>query len=507
MTEAIDPKLRRRTVFALMLGTFLAAAEVTIVGTAMPTIAARLGGVEHYAWVYIVYMLASTATVPVYGKLSDVYGRKPVLFAGFGFFMLGSGLCGCAWSMGSLIAFRIIQGLGAGAIVPVTLTILGDLYEPEDRPRIQGWFSVIWGVSSVIGPLIGAILVQYLSWRAVFFVGIPFGMASVAILATTYKSIPVTQDRKLDWPGALLLISGCCVLLLGLLVNPQGLAESGFGFMGGQLPIIVMGAVLILTFVFWEIRTEDPLLPAVLFKNRVILLALCQSVTTGLVLFIMTTYIPFSIQGMRQSTPLLAGQILLTISIGWTTSSVVCGRTVRRYGIGAHIALFSVCLVSGSALLLGMSPDTSLLRILAAMVLIGVAMGVSTVTLLAAVQDTVSFEVRGVATSSLTFFRALGGALGIGASGALFNQSVAKLPALAEKFPNLPVSDFDEGLRVLLDPEKRESLGPEVREYLANNLGQVVEPVWWVAFVAGAACLLLASGWLVGFQSKSGTST
>ena len=218
MTHTLDPKQRRRTVFALMLGTFLAAAEVTIVGTAMPTIAARLGGVEHYAWVYIVYMLAATATVPVYGKLSDIYGRKSVLFAGFAFFMLGSALCGFAWSMGSLIAFRVIQGLGAGAIVPVTLTILGDLYEPEERPKIQGWFSVIWGVSSVIGPLIGAVLVQYISWRAVFFVGIPFGFMSILILATTYRADRPESNRPLDWVGALLLISGCCVLLLGLLL-------------------------------------------------------------------------------------------------------------------------------------------------------------------------------------------------------------------------------------------------------------------------------------------------
>jgi len=277
----------------------------------MPTVVGDLGGIHFYSWVFTAYLLTSTVTVPLYGKLADLYGRKPVLLFGIGVFLVGSMASGLARGIGTLIAFRAVQGLGAGAMQPTTLTIVGDIYNLEERSRMQGVFGAVWGVAGLVGPLLGGIIVKYLSWRWVFFINVPAGIAAAAVLMIALHEDVAHRQHSLDWAGAGLLTVGLSALLFGA----QGGSASAIG-----LPV---AAVLLALFVIVERRAVEPVLPLGLFRQPVIGVATLAGALVGAGMISMVTYVPLYVQGVLGGSPTEAGSAITPMVIGWPIASAI----------------------------------------------------------------------------------------------------------------------------------------------------------------------------------------
>jgi EmrB/QacA subfamily drug resistance transporter len=296
---------RRKALITLatLLGTFLAALDSTVVGTAMPTVIGELGGLELYPWAFASYLLAATVTGPIFGKLSDTYGRKPVYLAGIFLFLLGSVLCGTSQSMGALISFRTIQGLGAGAVQPVAITIVGDIFELETRARIQGLFGAVWGISAVIGPAAGGFITDLISWRWVFYVNVPFGILAAILLAATLTESFERRPRSPDYLGTALLAGGLVAVLLALL----GGGGAG-GLSAATLALFFGGLAVLVLFVIVERRTDDPVVPIDLFSERIIAVSALGNLAMGGVLLGVSVYVPLFVQGALGGTALTAGE-------------------------------------------------------------------------------------------------------------------------------------------------------------------------------------------------------
>ncbi|HLN90795.1 MAG TPA: MFS transporter, partial [Patescibacteria group bacterium] len=316
---------RPLTVVSLLLGLFLAALEMTVVSTAMPTAVGELGGIHLYAWVFAAYMLTATVTLPIYGKLADLYGRKPVMLVGLALFLGGSFLCGHARSMNTLILFRAIQGFGAGAIQPIAMTIVGDLFDVHQRARIQGILGAVWGLAGLIGPVLGGAIVHWLSWRWVFYVNIPLGLACAAVLTFAYHETVGRQGHRLDFAGAALLSVTVVLALLAARSRAEGL---------GFLP---PAAVALALFLWVERRAEEPILPLDLFSRRVMAVASATGALVGAAMISVVTFVPLYVQSVLAGSPTDAGTAIAPIAIGWPISSTLAGRILPRTGYRALI--------------------------------------------------------------------------------------------------------------------------------------------------------------------------
>jgi EmrB/QacA subfamily drug resistance transporter len=311
---------RRKALITLatLIGTFLAALDSTVVGTAMPTIVGDLGGLSLYPWVFASYLLAATVTGPVFGKLSDTYGRKPIYLAGIFLFLLGSVLAGTSQTMIGLIAFRTLQGLGAGAVQPTAVTIVGDIFELENRARVQGLFGTVWGISAVVGPAVGGLLTDYISWRWVFYVNLPFGLTAATLLAVSLTETFERHPRRADYLGAVLLTCGLVAVLLALL--------GGGGTPSLSAPMLALffsGLMALVLFVMAERRAEDPIVPLGLFGDRMFTVAVLGNLALGDVLFGVSVYIPLFVQGALAGTAMTAGAVIAPLSIGWPVGSFI----------------------------------------------------------------------------------------------------------------------------------------------------------------------------------------
>jgi EmrB/QacA subfamily drug resistance transporter len=459
---------RPLTTAALALSLFMAALEMTVVSTAMPTVVSDLGGIEHYAWVFTAYMLASTITGPIFGKLADLYGRKPILLFGIGLFLVGSVASGLSPTMGWLIAFRTLQGLGAGAMQPVTLTVVGDLYNLEERARVQGLFSGVWGLSGLLGPLAGGFIVHWLSWHWVFYINVPVGLATMGLIVTCFHEDIQKQRRTLDIAGAVLLALGVVALLLGA----QG--------QGNRWVPLGLAAVLLVAFVFVERRVKEPVIPPSIFTIRAIVISSVASALFSAAMFGATTYVPLFVQGVLGGTPTEAGGMITPMLVGWPVCSLIAGRLMVKVGFrplivgGLGLAGFSTV-----AMALLLRPGVPLSLPGAAMGLFGMGLGFAATALLIAVQTSVGWEMRGVATASNMFFRTVGGAVGVGAMGGVL---VARLTAN----PEVPVS----AANALLGPEHGRGLSAEVMGQLSGFLSDGLTTNFWII----AATALLAFG-------------
>ncbi len=402
-----EPLSRRAVVVTgLLCSVFLAALEATVVATAMPTVIAELGGVEHYSWVFSAYLLASTVTVPVYGKLADLYGRKPLLLFGIALFLVGSMASGLSRSMTELIAYRAVQGLGAGAIQPITLTLVGDLFTLEQRARTQGVFSAVWGVAGLAGPLIGGLIVSHLSWRWVFFINVPFGFVSAVLIVAALREEVAHRRHALDLAGAVLLTAGVLALLT---TTSWGLAAA---------------ALLLAAFVWVERRAAEPVLPLDLFRRRAIWVSSVANGLNGAAQFTAVTFVPLYVQGVLAGSPIEAGATITPMTVGWPVASALTGRLLPRLGFRPFIRLglaVSAAAAASMALLLGR--DVRLIAQIA-MFVFGMGLGFSNTALLVAVQTVVPWRERGVVTATTMFFRTIGGALAIGAMGSYLTASV-----------------------------------------------------------------------------------
>ena len=406
----------------IMLSTALVAIDATVIATAVPSIVASLGGFAEFPWLFSVYLLAQAVTVPVYGKLADVFGRKPVMLVGIGLFLLGSILCGVAGSMGALIAFRAVQGLGAGAVQPMSMTIVGDLYSLRERAKVQGYIASVWAVSSVVGPTLGGVFSQYLSWRWIFFVNIPLCLVAAAAIALRFHEQVDRRRPRIDYAGAATLTVALTLLVLGLLEGGQAWA---WGSPQG-IAVLVTGAVLLGLFVGIERRAADPVVPLRLLRNRLLVATNLASACVGAVLLGLTSYVPTFAQDVLGTGPLVAGFALAALTLGWPISASLSGRVYLRIGIRSTALVGAAIVVLGSALLLLLDGSSNVLQVGATAFVIGLGMGFTAAPTLIAAQSAVQWHERGVVTGLNMFFRSAGSAVGVAVFGAVVNATLGR---------------------------------------------------------------------------------
>ena len=471
---------------ALMLGMFLAALDSTIVGTALPSIVGKLGGIALYSWVFSAYLLTSTTTVPIYGKLADLYGRKPLFLFGTSLFLLGSILSGAAQSMEQLIIFRALQGLGAGAVQPLVLTIIGDIFALEQRAKVQGLFSGVWGLSSIVGPALGGLIVDHYSWRWVFYINIPFGIISGLLLALFLKENVKRTKHSLDYYGTIALTTAVVALLFAML-------EGGSTWAWNSIQIIGLFALFIVLtglFFYQERRAPEPILPLKLFKNRIIAVSSIGGVILGVLMYGITSYVPLFVQGVRGGSATSAGITLGPMLLAWPITSTLCGRLVIPLGYRVTAFLGMVLATIGTVMTTLFNINTGLPFIVVAMVLIGGGLGfLSTATLLA-VQNAVPWNQRGVATASTQFFRTIGGTVGVAAMGTILNaQMASRFPPIVARFASAAarIPGNVAPANILLTPNVRASLPTNFLYQLQNALAQ---SLFWVYLLALALAII-----------------
>jgi EmrB/QacA subfamily drug resistance transporter len=439
-----------------MLGVGLVAIDATILATAVPAIVTDLGGFTQFPWLFSVYLLAQAVSVPIYGKLADMVGRKPIMLIGIGLFVVGSVLCGFAWSMPALIAFRVLQGLGAGAVQPMAMTIVGDLYSLAERAKVQGYIASVWGVSSVVGPTLGGVFVDYLSWRWIFFVNIPVGIAAAWVLARRFEEQVVRGRHRIDYAGATLLTIGGTALLLGLLEGGVVWAWSSFL----SVFILTSAVAMLIAFGIVERRAAEPIVPLWIFRVRVLNAANGSVLLVGVILIGLTTYVPLYAQGVLGTSALTAGFALAAMTIGWPISASYAGRLYLSIGFRATMLVGAAFSTLGSVLLLTVDPASPVLQLAAACFVVGVGLGFVASPAVVAAQSSVGWDRRGVVTGVSMFSRSVGSAVGVAAFGAVANAAVAA--RIGATHPNL-----EELSAAILDPAiRRVFLGAAVAGFL-----------------------------------------
>ena len=406
---------------AIMLCTALVALDSTVIATAVPTVVEDLGGFSQFPWLFSLYLLTQAVTVPVYGKLADVYGRKPMLMFGVGAFVVGSLLCGVAWSMPVLIASRAVQGIGAGAITPIGVTIIGDLYTLEERAKVQGYNASVWGMASVAGPALGGLFSDYASWRWIFLINLPLGAAGMWALRTRFHEDVRRREHAIDVKGVSLLTVGCSLLVLGLLEGGHAWAwRSGTSALVLGTAVVLLGA-----FVAVERTAAEPVLPLWVLRHRVLVGGNLAAVGVGALLIGASSYVPTYVQGVLGTTAVVAGFAFGALTVGWPIAATLSGRVYLRLGF-RDTALIGVSLaVIGSVMTSQLTARSPVWHVAAAMFVTGLGMGLSSSPLVVAVQSVVGYDRRGVVTGANMFFRSIGSALGVAVFGALANSTIA----------------------------------------------------------------------------------
>jgi EmrB/QacA subfamily drug resistance transporter len=422
---------RVRLIFsALMLVLLLASLDQTIVSTALPTIVGDLGGIEHLSWVVTAYLLASTVAGPLYGKLGDLYGRKLVLQAAIVLFLIGSALCGAAQGMSELIAFRALQGLGGGGLMVTTIAVVGDIIPPRDRGRYQGFFGAVFGVSTVIGPLLGGFFVDNLSWRWIFYVNLPIGLLALAVIGVVFRTQVQQVQRRIDYLGAVVLAGALSGIVLFTSLG-------GTTYAWGSPTIVALmiaGAALLVAFPFVEAHAAEPLLPLELFRNRIFTVASGIGFIVGLALFGAVTFLPLYLQIVRGYSPTASGLQMTPLMGGVLVTSILSGNLISRTGRYKRFPIAGTAFMTvGMFLLSRLGTDTPGWVAALYMVVLGLGLGMVMQVLVLVVQNAVDFRLLGVATSGSTLFRQVGGSIGVALFGAIFSNRLAQ--ELAHRLP------------------------------------------------------------------------
>ena len=412
---------RGPVLLSMMLSTAIVAMDSTILSTTVPTIVGELGGFESYPWLFSIYLLAMAVTVPVYSKLADTFGRKPVMLFGIGVFLLGSILAGCAWGMPALIAFRAVQGIGAGAISPMTQTIIGDIYTVQERAKVQGYVSSMWGAASVIGPTLGALFAWLDAWRWIFFVNIPICLIAAWLVWTRYHERLERHPHRIDVGGAVTVTAGLALLILGVLEGGNAWAWDSVWSIG----VFVLGGLLLVAFVLIERRAAEPVLPLGMLRRPLIVVACVLGIAQGATLMGLTAFVPTYLEIGGGASAFIGGIAVAVTMLGWPIASGLAGRLYLRYGYRTTTIIGTSLVLVGAAglALLGPMPDAWLIA--ACCFVIGWGFGWSTVPTLVAAQSSVEWRERGVVTGSILFSRSLGQALGAAILGAVSNAVIA----------------------------------------------------------------------------------
>lgn len=408
---------RGPVLIALMLTTGLVAIDSTILATAVPSIVSDLGGFSQFPWLFSVYLLAQAVSVPVYAKLADTVGRKPLVLIGIGLFLLGSILCGVAWSMPALIAFRVIQGLGAGAIQPIAVTIAGDIYTVAERAKVQGYLASVWAISSVVGPTLGGVFSQFTSWRWIFFVNIPLCLLAAWMLARNFHENVERRPHRIDYAGATLLTLGMSLLILAVLEGGQAWAWNSVWSIGA----FVLGGLLLVAFLLVERRAAEPILPLWVFSRRLLVTTTLISLGIGAILIGLTSYVPTYLESTTGASPLVAGLAVAALTIGWPIAASLSGRFYLRIGFRSTALLGTSIAIVGAIALAVTSVHPSVAFVALSCFVVGLGMGlVATPTLIAA-QSSVAWNERGVVTGTNMFSRSIGSSVGVALFGAIAN--------------------------------------------------------------------------------------
>ncbi|GAA3489059.1 MDR family MFS transporter [Streptomyces cremeus] len=487
-----DAGRRGPVVAALMLGMALAALDGTIVSTAVPQIVADLGGFTVFSWLFAGYLLAVTVTLPVYGKLSDTFGRKPVLITGTALFLLGSLLCALAWNMPALIAFRIVQGLGGGAIQGTVQTIAADLYPLKERPKIQAKLSTVWAVSAVAGPAVGGVLATYADWRWIFLVNLPVGALAIWLVAKYLREPGRVREpsaapvrSRVDWPGALAVFA-CGGLLLTALVQ-GGVAWPWLS--APSLALLAASAVLVVVVVLVERRAAEPILPGWVWRRRTIAAVNVALGMLGLLMVAPMVFLPTYAQSVLGLGPTAAGFVLSVMTLSWPLSAAlsqhVYGRIGFRQTAVVGISLATVILLAFPLLPF---PGSAWMPALI-MLLLGGALGLFQLPLIVGVQSTVGWSERGTATASILFYRQLGQSVGAAVFGAVANATLAgRLESAPASLRDGLPGDLDSVSHALSDPDS--TLGAGAAEYLRRAVDAAVDHVYVGAAAAGFLALV-----------------
>jgi MFS family permease len=408
---------RGPVLISVMLATGLVAIDATVLATAVPTIVGELGGYTLFPWLFSAYLLAQAVTTPVYAKLSDLYGRKPMILTGISLFMLGSLFCGLAWSMPALVAFRAVQGAGAGAVQPTSMTIVGDVYTLAERARVQGYLASVWATASVVGPTLGGLFSQLGIWRGVFLINIPLCVVAAWMLIRRYHESVERHQIDIDFLGATVLTAGMTLSILAILGGGQAWAWNS----ASSVSCFTIGGVLLVAFVLIERRAAEPILPLWLFSRRLLLTTTVVAAGVGAILLGLTAYVPTYLQGSLHVAPLMAGLALAALTIGWPLTASVCGWFYLRRGFKATAGIGACTVILGTAALTAVVHRPTVVMVAAICFVIGAGMGLLAPPTLIAAQSSVQWNERGVATGTNMFARSLGSAIGVAVFGAIAN--------------------------------------------------------------------------------------
>ncbi|MDR6227466.1 MDR family MFS transporter [Desmospora profundinema] len=476
---------------ALMVAMFIAAVEVTIVTAAMPTVVGSLGGISLYSWVFSAYMLANTLTVPIYGKLADIHGRKKVFITAILLFVGGSALCGLAQSMEQLVLFRVIQGLGAGGVLPIAVTIVGDLFPFEQRARVQGWFSSMWGLAAIVGPFIGGFTVENFSWRWVFWFNLPLGLLIVWVIFRFLNEKQEREQKSIDYTGAALFV----LAVLGLLTATQVVGHQGPSHPAAWI-LFAVGTAMLLLFYRWEHQVENPFIPLTLFRHPIIASSNLTAFLTGMGMFGVIGFIPLFVQGVLGHSPTLAGLAITPQVLGWSSASVLAGRWLLKHGYRPPI-LTGVILISLAASAIAfMNQQTPYIWILVCMFVLGFGLGLSMTSCIVAVQNAVNGSERGAATSSQMFSRSMGGAFGMTLLGTVmsFQLKDQMEDYIAQNQADLSAEAIQQlrEAQGVTTPEGLAALPGPLAEQIHHFLSQALDATFLTAAIISVIALLSA---------------
>ena len=479
------PQARFRLIFtALLLVLLLAALDQTIVSTALPTIVGDLGGLQHLSWVVTAYLLSSTIVTPLYGKFGDLYGRKTVLQIAIVIFLIGSALCGLSQSMTELIVFRAVQGLGAGGLIVVTLAVVGDLVPPRERARYQGYFGGVFGIATVIGPLLGGFFVDNLSWRWIFYVNIPIGLAALAVIAVAFHQPRVRVRHSIDFLGA-----GLLAISLSSIVLFTSLGGTTWAWSSPKIiALIVIAIVSLPLFLYVESKAKEPILPLSLFRNRTFTVANIVGFIVGFALFGAVTYLPLYLQVTKGASPTRSGLQLTPLMVGLLVASITSGRLISRFGRYRQFPIIGTVVITAAMILLAqLQVGTSLWVATLDSLVLGVGLGLVMQVLILAVQNSVDPSMMGVATSGATLFRQIGGSIGVAVMGSIFANRVHA--ELASRLPRgVPIPKT-------VSPAAIKHLPAAAHAAFVDAVDAALHPVFWAA--AGISVLAFLATWFL----------
>ncbi|WZL72967.1 MDR family MFS transporter [Clostridiaceae bacterium 35-E11] len=468
---------KRNIIIAIMVAMFLAAFEGTVVTTAMPTITKDLSGFELISWVFSLYLLTSAISTPIYGKLADLYGRKNVLSVGIVIFLVGSALCGLSQNMYQLIVFRGLQGIGAGSILTVTFTIVGDIFELGERAKVQGWLSTVWGIASLVGPFIGGFLIDNLSWNWIFYINVPFGILSIILLQKNLHESFEKKKHKIDYPGIGILTFAIVAFLYGVLSGGENYHWSS----PSVILCFVLTAIFLIIFYFLEKKAVEPIVPFDIFTRESTIVNSISFLVAGILMGV-EAYMPIYIQNVLGFRATISGLTMAPMSIAWITSAFILSKAIPKYGEKLVIALSIAILVVSSGLLPTLSDDASLLLVLLYIFVMGFGFGGCFTTLTIMVQSSVNYHRRGAATAANALVRTLGQTIGVSIFGSILNRNIV------EYFDALGIAEVDPG-KLYTVSSMTDKISPE---HIRLSVYSGVHAVFMSLIFIMILCLLLS---------------